>query len=105
MKSKYVVLNKYGRPFAVADSLQDIADRTGVPLTSIHLKYQQGKPIRGQFLVMLREKHEYLWHKYGGRHGGDDFFAFCSSEELRAFKENERRTFLDICDKYKPMRL
>ena len=44
MKRKYVVLNKFGRPFAAADSLQDIADRTGVPLTSIHMKYQQGKP-------------------------------------------------------------
>jgi hypothetical protein len=102
---KYVVLNKYGRPFAVADSLQDIADGLGVPINTVHSKYQSGKPVHGQWLVMLREKHEYLWHKHGGRRGGDDYFAFCTPEELRAFKENERRTFLDICDKYKPMRL
>lgn len=105
MKRKYVILNRFGRPFAVADSFQDIADRTGVPLTSILTKYQSCKPIRGQFLVMLREKHEYLWHKHGGRRGGDDYFAFCTPEELRAYKETEKRTFLDICDKYKPIRL
>ena len=105
MKRKYVVLNKYGRVYGVADSLQDIADGLGVSIGTVHSKCQSGKPIRGQWLVMLREKHEYLWHKHGGRRGGDDYFAFCTPEELRAFKENERRTFLDICDKYKPMRL
>ena len=105
MKRKYVILNRFGRPFAVADSFQDISDHTGVPINSIYNKYQQGKPIRGQFLVMLREKHEYLWHKYGGRHGGDDHFAFCTPEELRAYKETEKKTSLDICDKYNPIRL
>lgn len=102
---KYIILNKYGRPFAVADSLQDIADHTGVPLTSIHMKFQIGKPIRGQFLVMLREKHEYLWHKHGGRRGGDDYFSFCTPEELRAYKATEKNEYLEICNKYKPMRL
>jgi hypothetical protein len=102
---RYIILNRFGRPFAVADSFNDIAERTGVPSTTIHMKYQQGKPVRGQFLVMLRSKHEYLWHKHGGRHGGDDFFAFCTPEELHAYKETEKRTYLDICDKYKPMRL
>lgn len=102
---KYVILNRFGRPFAVADSLQDIADHTGVPVNSIYTKYQQGKPIRGQFLVMLREKHEYLWHKHGGRYGGDDYFAFCTPEELRAFKEIERREYTPICERVKPMRL
>lgn len=105
MKRKFVVLNKYGRPFAMADSIQNISDRTGVPVTSILLKYQQGKPIRGQFLVMLREKHEYLWHKHGGRRGGDDFFAFCTPEELRAYKETEKREYTPICERVKPMRL
>lgn len=88
MKRKYVVLNKFGRVYGVADSLQDIADGLGVSIGTVHSKCQSGKPIRGQWLVMLREKHEYLWHKYGGRHGGDDHFAFCTPEELRAFKEN-----------------
>lgn len=102
---KYVVLNKFGRVYGVADSLQDIADSLGVSIDTVRSKYQSGKPIRGQWLVMLREKHEYLWHKHGGRRGGDDHFAFCTPEELRAYKETEKRTFLDICDKYKPMRL
>jgi hypothetical protein len=103
---KYIILNKYGRPFAVADSFQDIAIGLGVSIDTVEAKYQQGKPIHGKWLVMLREKHEYLWHKYGGiRKCADDHFAFCTPEELRAFKENEKRTFLDICDKYKPMRL
>lgn len=105
MKRKYVVLNKFGRVYGVADSLQDIADGLGVSIDTVHSKCQSGKPIRGQWLVMLRDKHEYLWHKHGGRRGGDDYFAFCTPEELRAYKENEKRTFLDICDKYKPMRL
>ena len=105
MKRKYVVLNKYGRVYGVANSLQDIADGLGVSIGTVHSKCQSGKPIRGQWLVMLREKHEYLWHKHGGRRGGDDYFSFCTPEELRAYKETEKRTFLDICDKYKPMRL
>ena len=105
MKRKYIIINKYGRPFAVADKLEDIADRTGVPLAALCAKVDQGKPIRGQFLVMLREKHEYLWHKYGGRHGGDDHFAFCTAEELRSYKEGEKITFPDFSDRYKPMRL
>lgn len=103
---KYVVLNKFGRVYGVADSLQDIADGLGVSIDTVHSKCQSGKPIRGQFLVMPREKHEYLWHKYGGiRKCADDHFAFCTPEELRVFKENEKRTYLNICDKYKPMRL
>ena len=105
MSRKYVVLNKFGRVYGVADSLQDIADGLGVPISTVRSKYQSGKPVHDKWLVMLREKHEYRWHKYGGRHGGDDHFAFCTPEELRAFKETEKRTFLDICDKYKPMRL
>lgn len=105
MKRKYVVLNKFGRVYGVADSLQDIADGLGVSIGTVHSKCQSGKPIRGQWIVMLREKHEYLWHKHGGRRGGDDYFAFCTPEELRAYKETEKRIFLDICDKYKPMRL
>lgn len=105
MKRKYIVLNKFGRVYGVADSLQDIADGLGVPISTVHSKCQSGKPIHGQWLVMLTSKHEYLWHKHGGRRGGDDYFAFCTPEELRAFKETEKRTFLDICDKYKPMRL
>ncbi len=105
MRRKYVVLNKFGRVYGVADSLQDIADGLGVPISTVQSKCQSGKPIRGQWLVMLREKHEYLWRKHGGRRGGDDYFAFCTPEELRAYKETEKRTYLDICDKYKPMRL
>lgn len=105
MSRTYVVLNKFGRVYGVADSLQDIADGLGVSIGTVHSKCQSGKPIRGQWIVMLREKHEYLWHKHGGRRGGDDYFAFCTPEELRAYKETEKRTFLDICDKYKPMRL
>ena len=105
MKRKYIIINKYGRIIGVADSLQDIADRTGVPLAALCAKVDQGKPICGQFLVMLREKHEYIWHKYGGRHGGDDHFAFCTPEELRAYKEGEKNEYLEIRDKYKPMRL
>lgn len=92
MKRKYIILNRFGRPLAVSDSLQDIADRTGVPLISINTKYQQGKPIRGQFLVMLRSKHEYLWNKHGGRRGGDDYFAFCTKEELNWYKTNEGKS-------------
>ena len=91
MKRKYVVLNKFGRVYGVADSLQDIADGLGVSIDTVHSKYQSGKPIRGQFLVMLREKHEYLWHKHGALKGGDDYFAFCSKEELQWYKDNEKK--------------
>ena len=105
MSRKYVVLNKFGRVYGVADSLQDIADGLGVPINTVHSKCQSGKPIRGQFLVMLREKHEYLWHKHGGRRGGDDYFAFCTPEELRAYKENEKLAYTPICERVKPMRL
>ena len=103
--SKYVILNKYGRVHAVANELYDIVKALRIPQEVVLTKFEQGKPIQGRWLVMLREKHEYLWHKYGGRHGGDDHFAFCTPEELRAYKETEKRSYLDICDKYKPMRL
>lgn len=105
MKRKYIVLNKFGRVYGVADSLQDIADGLGVPISTVHSKYQSGKPVHGQWLVMLREKHEYLWHKHGGRHGGDDHFGFCAPEELRAYKETEKREYTPICERVKPMRL
>lgn len=105
MKRKYVVLNKYGRIIGVADSIQDIAGGLGLSCDVVHYRYETGKPIRGQWLVMLREKHEYLWHKYGGRHGGDDHFAFCTPEELRSYKEGEKITYPDFSDRYKPMRL
>lgn len=105
MKRKYVVLNKFGRVYGVADSLQDIADGLGVPINTVHHKCQSGKPIRGQWLVMLRDKHEYLWHKHGGRRGGDDYFAFCTPEELRAYKDTENREYTPICERVKPMRL
>lgn len=102
---KYIILNKFGRAIGVSDSLHAIAKRLGIPDASVHRAYESGKPLRGQCLILLQSKHEYLWHKHGGRHGGDDHFAFCTPEELRAYKETEKRTFLDICDKYKPMRL
>lgn len=102
---KYVVLNKFGRVIGVADSIQDIADGIGIPHQTVHNKYMQGTPLQGKYLIMLRSKHEYLWHKFGGRRGGDDYFAFCTPEELRAYKDTEKRIFLDICDKYKPIRL
>lgn len=89
MNRKYVVLNKFGRIIGVADSLQDIAGGLGVSIDTVHSKCQSGKPIRGHFLVMLREKHEYLWHKHGGLKGGDDYFAFCTKEELNWYKTNE----------------
>lgn len=89
MKRKYVVLNKFGRVYGVADSLLDIAKGLGIPYSTLYGKTIAGKPIRGQWLVMLREKHEYLWHKYGGIHGGDDRFAFCSKEELAEYKRRE----------------
>ena len=105
MSRKYVVLNKYGRIIGVADSIQDIAGGLGLSCDVVHYRYETGKPIRGQWLVMLREMHEYLWHKYGGRHGGDDHFAFCTPEELRAYKETEKREYTPICERVKPMRL
>lgn len=105
MSRKYVVLNKFGRVYGVADSLQDIADGLGVPINTVRSKCQSGKPIRGQWLVMLREKHEYLWHKHGGRRGGDDYFAFCTPEELRVYKETEKREYTPICERVKPIRL
>lgn len=104
MSRKYVVLNKYGRIIGVADSIQDIADGLGLSYDVVHYRYDTGKPIRGKWLVMLREKHEYLWHKYGGRNGGDDHFAFCTSEELSVFKETEKREYTPICERVKPMR-
>lgn len=102
---KYVVLNKFGRVCGVSDSLTPIAAYLGVHYQTLRDRVAAGKPIRGQFLVMLREKHEYLWHKHGGRRGGDDYFAFCTPEELRAYKETEKNEYLEICNKYKPMRL
>lgn len=105
MKSKYVVLNKFGRVMGVSDSLHAIATRLGLPDTSLHRAYETGKPLRGQLLIMEQPKHEYLWHKYGGRRGGSDHFAFCTPEELRAYKETETREYRQICERVKPMRL
>lgn len=102
---KYVILNKFGRIIGVADSVNDIALGLGLPPHVVHNRYVTGKPIQGQWFVMLREKHEYLWHKHGGRRGGDDYFAFCTPEELRAYKATEKNEYLEICNKYKPMRL
>lgn len=101
---KYVVLNKFGRVCGVSDSLTPIATYLGVHYQTLRNRVDAGKPIRDH-LVMPTSKHEYLWHKHGGRRGGDDYFAFCTPEELHSFKETEKRTYLDICDKYKPMRL
>lgn len=101
---KYVVLNKFGRVCGVSDSLTPIAAYLGVHYQTLRNRVDAGEPIRDH-LVMLTSKHEYLWHKHGGRRGGDDYFAFCTPEELSVFKETEKRTYLDICDKYKPMRL
>lgn len=100
---KFVVLNKFGRIMGVADSLLDIARGLGIPYSSLYNKAIAGKPIRGQLLVMPTSKHEYLWHKYGGRRGADDHFAFCTPEELRAYKENEKTNYPSIverCKKY-----
>lgn len=91
MKHKYVILNKYGRPHAVAHTLMQIADRLSVPLTSVHRALNNGKPLADRFLVLDRSKHEYLWHKHGGLKGGDDYFAFCTPDELNWYKNNEKK--------------
>lgn len=101
---KYVVLNKFGRVCGVSDSLTPIAAYLGVHFQTLRDREAAGKPIRDH-LVMLTSKHEYLWHKHGGRRGGDDYFAFCTPEELRAYKENEKLAYTPICERVKPMRL
>ena len=88
---KYVILNKFGCIIGVADSISDIAVGLGLPFQLVLSRYETGKPIRGKWLVMLREKHEYIWHKHGGAKGGDDYFAFCTNEELAQFKEKEMK--------------
>ena len=102
---KLVILNKFGRVIGVADSIADIARGLSVPEDKVLNAYNSAKLLLGKYLILSRNKHEYLWHKYGGRHGGDDHFAFCTPEELRAYKEGEKITYPYFRDRYKPMRL
>lgn len=96
MKHKYIVLNKYGRVHAIAMSVPQIAKGLGVPLTNVYTALNTGRPLSvkeltTEYLIILRSKHEYLWHKHGGPKGGDDYFAFCTKEELNWYKDNEKK--------------
>lgn len=87
---EYVITNKYGRVIAIRPSLYRIAEETGTTVYGVTAAMQRMKPIRDKFMVIPLSKHEYLWHKHGGKNGGDDFFAFCTKEELQNYKQNQR---------------
>ena len=91
MKHKYIVLNKYGRVHAIAMSVPQISMGLNIPLTNVYTALNTGKPLAGEYLILLRSKHEYLWHKHGALKGGDDYFAFCTPEELKWYKDNEKK--------------
>lgn len=86
---EYIVTDKYGRMVAVHHSIVKIAEWIGTPYHQALKRMHEGKPIMGKYLITPRDKHEYIWHKYGGIHGGDDRFAFCSKEELAEYKKRE----------------
>lgn len=101
--NKYVVLNKYGRLIGVANSILDIANGLGMPSTTVYNAYNTGKPLvvkkrATEYLILSRSKHEYLWHKHGGKKGGDDYFAFCTPEELTWYKNNEKKAVTKLYD-------
>lgn len=89
MNHKYVILNRYGRPIGISKSISDISRGLIIPTTNVHNALTTCKPLAGKYLILPREKHEYLWHKHGGLKGGDDYFAFCTKEELNWYKTNE----------------